>query len=161
MRGLYLDVSTPRLSRLHVNGNRHRNPSKHRTSPPPPPPLAPLHTPHIAASSSPPAPHLMSTPLTTTPARLARRLAAAARLQVLSRPISSHQPKQADPQRQQITLSRGGEKKWADLSPTQKAGRTASTGANLLTIVIGMGLTVCSPSTMHHQPTNQTANIDS
>lgn len=86
--------------------------------------------------------------MSVSPARLARRLAAG-RLPALTaprRPFSLHSAKQADPQRQQITLSRGGdEKKWAGLSTTQKAGRAASTGANLLTIVVGVGLTVSLP----------------
>lgn len=91
--------------------------------------------------------------MSASPARLARRLAAK-RLPVLTvprRPFSSHSVKQADPQRQQITLSRDGDgRKWAGLSTTQKAGRAASTGANLLTIIVGVGLTVCLPILYHN-----------
>lgn len=86
--------------------------------------------------------------MSASPARLVGRLSAK-RLPILARPqrpFSSHSAKQADLQRQQITLSRSGEeKKWAGLSTTQKAGRAASTGANLLTIVVGVGLTVGFP----------------
>lgn len=85
--------------------------------------------------------------MSASPARLARRLTAK-RLPIFARPqrpFSSHPARQADLQRQQITLSRGEEKKWAGLSTTQKAGRAASTGANLLTIVVGVGLTVGLP----------------
>lgn len=91
--------------------------------------------------------HVTATRMSAPPARLARRLAAK-RLPVLNisqRPFSLYSAKQSDPQRQQITLSRGGDgKKWAGLSTTQKAGRAASTGANLLTIIVGVGLTVSS-----------------
>ncbi|KAH0608632.1 uncharacterized protein H6S33_001766 [Morchella sextelata] len=70
------------------------------------------------------------------PARLTRRLPPAHRL------LSTTPHRLADPQRQQISISPATpHKKWADLSATQKAGRTASTGANLITIVTGMAIT--------------------
>ncbi|RPB07458.1 TIM21-domain-containing protein [Morchella conica CCBAS932] len=71
------------------------------------------------------------------PARLTRRLPPAAH-----RLLSTTPHRHADSQRQQISISPATpHKKWADLSATQKAARTASTSANLITIVAGMALT--------------------